>query len=342
MKGYSFPGDRKVDRVERPTPSPAPGQVLIKSGTSSICGSDLHGYRASKKERAPYAEVFSGHEPVGEVAAVGAGVVWPAIGERVVVYHVGGCGDCDHCRERNYKACHAATNPENSMTFGRDGSNAEYVLSPVGQVLPLPDGLTFPEGSVLSCNFGTAWSAVRSAFTFPGGTLAVWGLGPVGLNSVLIARALGMKVIGVDVSEGRRKVAGKFGTTVVDGSRPDVIGALRALTGGRGPESVIDTTGVGVVHSMLVPVVRSKGTIVLVGLGHETYVGPAPAAILKQVTIKGSWLYDIADWPDMLDFVRRHEIDLLSTVDKVVPIDEFETMIEEADAAQRGKIIFTW
>ncbi|QUH01826.1 zinc-binding dehydrogenase [Saccharopolyspora erythraea] len=342
MKGYAFPGGREVAFVEKPTPSPGPGQVLIKSGTSSICGSDLHGYRASKDERAPYAETFSGHEPVGEVTAVGEGVTWPTVGERVVVYHVGGCGDCRYCRERDYKACHAATDPQNSMTFGRDGSNAEYVLAPVGQVLPLPEDFSFPEGSVLSCNFGTAWGAVRNAFSFPNGTVVVWGLGPVGLNIILIAQALGAEIIGVDISEGRRRVAEKFGATVVDGSRPDVVDAVHALAGGEGPEAIIDTTGVGSVHALLVSAIRRRGTIVLVGLGHETSVGPVPVAILKQVTIKGSWLYDIEDWQDMLDFVRRHEIDLLATVDKVVPIAQFETMLEEADAALSGKIIFSW
>ncbi|MDI2030177.1 zinc-binding dehydrogenase [Saccharopolyspora sp. TS4A08] len=342
MKGYAFPGGREVAVVERPTPSPGPGEVLIKSGTSSVCGSDLHGYRAPKQDRAPFAAVVSGHEPVGEVVAVGDGVAWPTVGERVVVYHVGGCGECGSCHERDYKACPGATEPDNSMTFGRDGSNADHVLVPAGQVLPLPEDFSYPEGSVLSCNFGTAWGAVRNAFSFPGGTLAVWGLGPVGLNCVLIARALGMKVIGVDISEGRREVAEGVGATVVDGARSDVVEAVRSVTGGDGPDAIIDTTGVGAVHAILVSAVKPRGTVVLVGLGHETSVGPVPEVVLKQVTIKGSWLYDVADWPEMLDFVRQHEIDLMTTVDKVVPIAEFETMLKEADAASAGKIVFTW
>jgi threonine dehydrogenase-like Zn-dependent dehydrogenase len=88
MKGYVFRGDKEVALIEKATPSPGPGQVLVKSKTSTICGSDLHYYRASKAARAASVDIFTGHEPVGEVVEVGPGVAWPAVGDRVVGYHV--------------------------------------------------------------------------------------------------------------------------------------------------------------------------------------------------------------------------------------------------------------
>jgi threonine dehydrogenase-like Zn-dependent dehydrogenase len=228
------------------------------------------------------------------------------------------------------------------MQENRDGSNADFFLSNVGQLLPLPEDFSYEEGSVLACNFGTAWGALKSAFTFPGGTVVIWGLGPVGLNMVLVARALGVRVLGVDLSEGRRRIAAQLGAETFDGASDDIVAKLHAVTDDEGPDIVIDTTGVGAVHEKLIATVKRTGTVVLVGLGHQTAVGPVPQAILRQVTIKGSWIYDVEDWHPMIEFIRCNKLDLLATVDRVVPIDEFPERIHEADAAMAGKIVFQW
>lgn len=348
MKGFVFVGDRQIEEIEKPAPAPGAGQVLIKTMTSSVCGTDLHIYRQPSESVSSGGKTYSGHEPVGEVVAVGEGVVWPSIGERVVGYHVFGCGTCKYCQLRRFKECpHNYSAPKDdplraAMQENIDGSNAEYVLLDAGLVLPLPDDFTYEQGSVLVCNFGTGYGAVRNAFTFPGGTVAVWGLGPVGLNTIIVARAFGLRVIGVDVSEGRRKIASDLGVETIDGSRIDLVENIHLLTDGEGPDAVIDTTGVASVHEILVPAVKRRGTVVLVGLGHDSMVGPVPQAVLRQVTIKGSWIYDIEDWNPMLQFVRDHNIDLMLTVDKTVSIGKFTEMFEEADRALAGKIIFDW
>ena len=348
MKGFVFTGDRTIEVQEKATPTPAAGQVLVKTRTSSICGTDLHIYRQPSATVASGKRTFSGHEPVGEVVAVGAGVSWPQPGDRVVGYHVFGCGVCKFCQLRRYKECpHNYSAPADdpmraAMQETIDGSNAEYVLLDAGLVLPLPEEFSYEEGSVLVCNFGTGYGAVRNAFTFPGGTLVIWGLGPVGLNSAIVAKAFGLRVIGVDVSASRREIAERLGVEVVDGAEERLVERLHALTGGEGPDAVIDTTGVGAVHELLVPTVKRGGTVVLVGLGHDSMVGPVPQAVLRQVTIKGSWIFDIADWHPMLQFVREHGIDLMQTVDKTVSVNRFVEMFDEADRALAGKIIFDW
>jgi threonine dehydrogenase-like Zn-dependent dehydrogenase len=348
MKSYVFTGDRNIEVVEKDRPTPGPGQVLIKTKSSSICGTDLHVYRDSAETVSSKGITTSGHEPVGEVAEVGAGVTWPTVGERVVGYHVAGCGVCKFCQIRHYKECPhnysaPASDPKRiAMQENLDGSNAEYVLLDAGLVLPLPEEFSYPEGSVLVCNFGTAFGAVRNAFTFPGGVLAVWGLGPVGLNVVLVAKAFGLRVIGVDVSAGRRKIAEDLGVEVLDGAIENLTEVIHEMTGGEGPDSIIDTTGVGSVHEILVSTVKRCGTVVLVGLGHATMVGPVPQTILRQVTVKGSWIFDIEDWQPMLQFVKNHNIDLNSTIDKVVPESQFKEAFVEADKALAGKIVFDW
>jgi len=348
MRGYVFTGDREVRDIEKPTPHPGPGQVLIKEKSSTICGSDLHSYRASKSERAESTNVFTGHEAVGEVIQVGEGVHWPRVGDRVVAYQVRGCGNCRYCQNRQFKLCPynlvtAPTDPTGiARRVSRDGSNASHYLATVGQILPLPDDFSYEEASVLACNFGTAWGALKAGVPFPGGTVAVWGLGPVGLNIVLMGKAMGLRILGIDISEARRRLAELLGAEVLNGSREDIVAVLTERTHGEGPDTVIDTTGVGAVHEKLVTAVRPKGTVVLVGLGHQTAVGPVPQIILKQLSIKGSWIYDVDDWLPMLDFVRRHQLDVMRTVERVVPIAEFPIWIKEADAANCGKIVFTW
>lgn len=349
MKGYVFLGDKEIDFVEKPTPTPGPGEALIKEKTSALCGSDLHVYRAPKAYRSSCTHTFTGHEPVGEVIAVGEGVQWPKVGDRVVGYHALGCGECRYCQTREFKKCPhnfiaPPDDPERvAMMENRDGSNADHFVAKSGQLLPLPDDFSYEDGSVLSCNFGTAWSAIKTGSCFPGGTIALWGLGPVGLNIVLIAKKLGMRVIGIDLSSARCDFARDAGADeVIDGSQTDAVEQLLSLTGGEGADTVIDTTGAGPVHERLVEATRLGGHIVLVGMGHETSVGPVPAIILRQVTIHGSWIYDIADWWPMLEFVRQHEIDLMSCVEEVVPISQFPEKIEKADKGECGKIIFRW
>lgn len=340
MRGFTFPGERQLVITEKQTPTPGPGQVLIKTRASAICGTDLHLYRQAAEQRSSMAEWFTGHEPVGEVMELGAGVTAYEVGARVVGYHVGGCGRCDACQVRHYKEC--AHWYGQAMAENRDGSNAEFIVLPVGQVLPLPDGLSYEHGAVLACNFGTAWGAMKNAWTFPGGTVAVWGLGPVGLCIVAIATHLGMRVIGVEPAPGRRRLAEELGAEVLDATDPELVESLRAMTNGRGPESVIDTSGIPAAHQDLVAAVRTTGQVVLVGLGHPSSVGPTTEAILKQLTIVGSWIYDIEDWPAIVDFVMARQIDLDALIDVVASPDQAVEMFARADAADGAKVVFRW
>ena len=340
MKAFTFPGDRRVMVVERPVREPGPGEVLIRTRTSAICGTDLHLFRQPADQRAPMADVITGHEAVGEVERVGEGVTQLTKGARVVVYHVGGCGACEACQLRRYKECpHFG---EVAMAETRDGANAEFITVPAGQCLPLPEDFSFEDGAVLACNFGTAYGAVKNAEVAPAGTVAVWGMGPVGLCIVMIAKALGQRVIAIEVSPSRCARAERLGAEVIDGQATDVAEQLRSLTNGQGPHAVIDTTGVPAVQEALVPSVRVRGRVVLIGIGHDSTVGPILSVILKQLTIVGSWIYDVEDWSDMLHLIRSGNLDLSQLVEVVASPDEAEEMFRRADLADGAKVVFSW
>lgn len=342
MKGMTLPGDRTLVFADIPVPEPGPGEVRIRTMASAICGTDLHYYRATAEARADAASLATGHEPVGIVEKVGEGVVWPAVGERVIGYHVVGCQKCDACRAANFKECPLIFT-QGAMSEVRHGSNAEYIVLPSRQCLPLPEQFDWADGALLACNFGTGYGAVRNAQTFPGDRLGVWGMGPVGLSAVIVASALGAEVIAFEVTPERRALALEVGAVAaLDPREDDVFDQVKALTRGRGIHAAIDTSGAPVVHRQMVEAVDYHGRVVTVGLGAESAVGPTSDLILKQLTVVGSWIFDLADWPDMMDLATRVTPELRKLIAKVVrPADAVESF-KEADSAAAGKIIFDW
>ena len=209
MQCLICPGDRTVKLTTKPIPEPGPDDVRIRIVSSAICGSDLHKYRQSQAERDEhgYSRLALGHEGSGVVDAVGPGVTHPAVGDRVVVYHLIGCGHCEHCRRGEPGFCREMQ----GFNWVRDGVNAEYVVVPARNALPLPDDFDFEDGALLACNLGTGFAAARKARASGDMTLAVSGLGPVGLYTVMMARAMGASVLGIDVQPSRIEMAEKLG-----------------------------------------------------------------------------------------------------------------------------------
>ncbi len=209
MQCLICPGDRTVKLTRKPVPEPGPADVRIRIMGSAICGSDLHYYRTPQAERDQLgvSRLALGHEGAGVVDAVGPGVTYPAVGDRVVVYHHIGCGHCAHCRRGEPGFCRE----RQSFNQVRDGVDAEYVMVPARNALPLPDDFDFEDGSLLACNLGTAYGAVRKAKASGDMTLAVSGLGPVGLYTVMFARAMGASVLGIDVQPSRIEMCGDVG-----------------------------------------------------------------------------------------------------------------------------------
>ncbi|MCT7660714.1 alcohol dehydrogenase catalytic domain-containing protein [Mycobacterium deserti] len=339
MRGFAFRGDRQIALLTKPTPVCGPREVLVRVRATAVCGSDLHYYRQSAQERRAAADFYCGHEPVGVVAAVGADVRTVSLGDRVVVYHVGGCGHCSACDGGRFKDCPQAQ--QHVMQRSRDGANAEFVVVHERQALPLPDSVSFEAGAVLACSFGTAWAAVKQT-SAPPSSLAVWGLGPVGLNTVVIANLMGLRTVGIDLSGERREAAAELGCEVVDGSEPELTDILLDRTDGAGFNTVIETTGATAVHHQAATVTHRGGTIVLVGLGANSSIGPTREIILRELCVRGSWIFGVRDWPDILDFVLRNDIDLMRTVDRVTSIEHFRDAMSDADQGSMAKIVFSW
>ena len=245
MRGVVLPGNSTVAFREQPIPTPGHGQVLVQMKASSICGSDI---RAIYREHLgvgdeAYKGVLAGHEPCGQIAEVGPGCKRFKVGDRVVLYHISGCGVCEDCQAGYMISCHSPFRA--AYGWQRDGGHAPFLLAEENTCIALPDNLTYIDGALVACGFGTAWEALTRINVGGRDRLLVTGLGPVGLAAAMLGRALGAtQVIGVDTSQGRIDLARELG--LVDAAFLSDAGALdkiKATTGGKGCEASIDCSG---------------------------------------------------------------------------------------------------
>ena len=335
------PGDHRVDVGVASVEEPGPGDMRVRTMMSAICGSDLHHYRTSAALRDEYgwSQWALGHENTGIVDAVGPGVEYPAVGDRVVVFGIVGCGHCVHCRRGEGMFCADAQH----FSRHRHGTNAAYCLAPARNALPLPDDFDFEIGALLSCNVGTAYGALRKTEVSGDKPLAVFGLGPVGLACVMLGRARGATVVGIDPAAERRALALECGARVaLDSSDPDLVARIVEAAGGEGVAASIDTSGHPAARAAAVDALRTQGTYVEVGVGHDATIAPSRQIIFREVTLRGSWLYKQHEWEGLLDFVRRRQVPIKSLITHRFRPEDAVEAFELADGATAGKILFDW
>jgi threonine dehydrogenase-like Zn-dependent dehydrogenase len=258
MKAVTWHGKRdvRVDTVPDPQIE-EPTDAIVRITSSGICGSDLHLYEVM----GPYLEVgdILGHEPIGIVEEVGSSVSHIAPGDRVVIPFNISCGDCYMCDQQLYSQCETTQVREQgkgaallgyTKLYGQvPGGQAEYLRVPQAHFGPIkvPQGPPDDRFVYLSDVLPTAWQAVMYAAIPEGGSVVVYGLGPIGQMSARVARALGAEhVIGVDLVPERLAAAELHGVDTLDasdGNRDGVLDAIRQRTDGRGPDAVIDAVG---------------------------------------------------------------------------------------------------
>jgi threonine dehydrogenase-like Zn-dependent dehydrogenase len=302
MRGVILPGNSTTEIRELPDPEPGPGQVLLAMRASTICGSDIRAIYREHAQGDPaemYQGVVAGHEPAGEVVAVGPDASRLQIGDRVCVYHISGCGQCDSC-VRGYQI--SCSSPRRAAYgWQRDGGHAAFVLAEERTCVALPEALSFVDGACVACGFGTAYEAVVRAGVSGRDSVLVTGVGPVGLAVGMLAKALGSPlVIGVDVEPERLALARRLGcvdeTLVVGGE--DVAATVRARTGG-GCDVSLDCSGTADGRRLGIESARRWGRSVLVGEGGRLEVAASPQLIHNQLTLMGSWVTSIGHMDEL-------------------------------------------
>src|SRR5438445_11873869 len=233
MRGVVFHGERELELMQFEDPTPDAHDVVIEMKASGMCGSDLHQYRRPKGQTQasgiPMREgpVIAGHEACGVVVATGSAVdaKEARVGQRVMVHHYQGCTQCSHCRSGWQQLCQEV--PVKVYGNNAHGGHAQYLKVPVNTLVPLHEGLSFTAGAAISCGSGTAYGALRRMNVSGRDTIAIFGQGPVGLAGPQYARAMGAKVIALDISKQRLDRARVFGADqVIDPGSNDPVAAI--------------------------------------------------------------------------------------------------------------------
>lgn len=301
MLAVYLPGGSTVNFSTVPVPTPGPGQVLLRIRASTICGSDLRAIYREHLGSGPeaYQGVIGGHEPCGEVVAVGEGCTNTAVGNRRVVYHISGCGKCDECRHGYMIGCTSHT--RQAYGWQRDGGHAEYLLAEEVDLLELPASLTYLDGACVACGFGTAYEALRRADTSGADTVLITGLGPVGLAAGLLAQALGATVIvGTDPDAHRREQALDLGAVTAAVASDELLLALPS-----GAHVAVECSGSGAGQATALRNTRRWGRTVLVGEGGTLTTQVSEEIIHKQITIIGSWVSSTHRMSELLQNLDR-------------------------------------
>ena len=325
MKAAFLPGNSTVVLKEVPVPAPGHGEVLIRMKSSTICGSDIRAIYREHLGKGPegYQNKIAGHEPAGQIVKCGPGMRRFKEGDRVVVYHISGCGLCNDCRRGYMISC---TSPlRAAYGWQRDGGMAPYMLADEKDCVLLPDSLTYTDGAQVACGFGTVYEGLEKIGICGNHAVLVVGLGPVGLATLMLAKAMGaQKLIGVDVTEERCRIAQeKKLAEDVFVSGPDTLKKILALTNGSGVERAIDCSGHTLGRQVAIRATRKWGKIAMVGEGGTVEFNPSPDIIHEQKTIYGSWVTSIWLMEEVVERLVRwniHPEDLVThrfTLDKV-------------------------
>jgi S-(hydroxymethyl)glutathione dehydrogenase / alcohol dehydrogenase len=337
---------------------PQRGEVLVRLGAVGVCHSDVHLIRGDWENRLP---VVAGHEGAGVVAEVGAGVAGIQAGDHVVVSLLRSCGHCFYCTHDapfNCAGTFALATESRLHTQGGDviyqgiktGAFAEYVVVDQSQVVPIPADLAFEPAALLACGVITGFGAVvNTAQVPPGSSVAVIGVGGVGVNAIQGAVVSGAHpIIAIDVVEAKLALASAFGAThTIAANTPDIRATIRELSGGRGVDYAIVTVGSTAAMEQAVRIIRPVGTVILVGLPQKAAQLPVRVYpfVLQGQRIIGSFMGSSrlhADVAHLVALYRQGQLKLDELITARYSFDQINTAIEtmESGAAVRNVIVF--
>ena len=347
MRGAYFSGGCEIGYLDVPDPTPGPGEVVLAMKASGMCGSDLKLYRTPKGGSISIARVqtsgpvIAGHEPCGQVVEVGPGVspFEAKKGDRVMVHHYWGCSTCDHCRAGWSQLC--TTISPQVYGIGAHGGHAPYLKVPARTLVPLPDELSYEAGAAISCGTGTAYQALRRMKVSGHDTVAIFGQGPVGLAATQYAKAMGAKVIALDISPQRLTRAKAFGAdeTVNPGSN-DPVAAIKELTKGRYADLTLDTSSNPDARVNAIRSTKVWGTMCFVGEGGDVHIDVSPQLLRRQLTLVASWTFSNIIQAECARFSVERGIDVDRLFTHRWSIDQADEAYKLFDKQVDGKGVF--
>jgi alcohol dehydrogenase, propanol-preferring len=316
---------------ERPIPEPGSGEVRVRVEACGVCGSDLFLQKGGFGDKVSF-PIVPGHEAAGVVDALGAGVTEVAIGDQVALYYITTPAD-DPWAARGRPNISPYVQ---RMGVDVDGAFAEYVLRP-------PSALIRPRAAVPPAVLAVLTDAVatplhglkRVARLQPGETLAVLGVGGLGSNAVQLGKAFGARVIAVTRSEAKLRLARQLGADeTVSAADGDPVAAVKGLTGGHGPDVVIQCVGSAAVDEQAIAMGGPGGRVVLIGSSLDPFRARAVDIFWRELSILGSRGFIPDDIRDAIDLYLVGSLDVSHLVQQVRPLDEADAALEDLRAGR--------
>lgn len=359
MKGLVFTGDMRTEVREFPIPEPKADEVRIKTMASAICGSDMMFYKAPSDllksgafgatgagAAAISIGTISGHEASGYVDAVGVAVTNVKVGDRVTFHHHQGCGHCKHCLDGEPMLCQ----DRRPLGVGIHGSNAEYCVIKAACVLPLHEELSFATGAFLGCQAATAYSSLMKAEVSGNDLLVVYGVGALGQQTALMAKKMGARVVGIDISDYRLNLLKEKGIIDVgiNSLHEDCKAILMDLTHGIGVKKGIVACGADQMRRLSADVASVKGVIVITGASEGNMDPTADASwsfdgravLRKELVIRGSYVCPLGLFEDLQNFLVDMNVDLDQLVTHHYTIEQGDEAFALFAKGQTGKVVF--
>ncbi|TFL16384.1 alcohol dehydrogenase AdhP [Jannaschia formosa] len=312
---------------EVPVPEPGRGQILMRVRASGVCHTDLHAAMGDWPVK-PSPPFIPGHEGVGEVAELGAGVTHLREGDRIgVPWLHSACGRCEHCTGGWETLCPDQTN----TGYSTDGGYAEYVLADADYVGLLPDGLDFGPAAPVLCAGVTVYKGLKETEVKPGQWVAISGIGGLGHMAVQYAKAMGMHVVAVDVADDKLRLARELGADeTVNAAKVDPGTEVQRHLGG--VHGALVTAVSPRAFSQATAMLRRHGTMALVGLPPGDFPLPIFETVLKRLTIRGSIVGTRLDLAEALAFAGD------GAIATTFQWDELENVNSVFDRMRQGTI----
>ncbi|HET6292067.1 MAG TPA: zinc-dependent alcohol dehydrogenase family protein [Kribbella sp.] len=315
------------------TPEPQAGGVVLEVEATGLCRSDWHGWQGHDSDIVlPH---VPGHELAGTIAAIGPGVTGWKVGDRVTAPFICACGNCEQCLQGNQQVCPNQLQPG----FNYWGSFAEYVALPFAEVnlIRLPDTLDFDTAAGLGCRFATSFRAIRQVGRVTADeTVVIFGCGGVGLSAVMIAAALGARVIAVDTNPEALTLAKSYGAadTVLAPSTAgdEVVDAILELTGG-GAQVTMDALGSNEIVQNALRSLRPRGRHLQVGLLPGGVELDVSRLIGQELEWLGSHGMPAHAYPEMLDLVASGNLHPADLITRTITLDEVPDALDALTTA---------
>ena len=306
-----------LEMQQLPLLASGPQDVLVHVRAAGICHSDAH-YRAGVSPVSPL-PLTLGHEVAGIVEEAGAAVTSLQVGDRVCLHYMVTCGECVYCNQGHEQFCTQGA----MLGKHRDGGYAEYISLPARGAFPLPETIPFEHGAIMMCSSATAFHALIKARLQPGETVAVFGVGGLGLSAVQLAQVFGARqVFAVDIKPGKLALAARLGAMPIDAARSDPVVAIREMTDGHGVDVALELVGLPLTMDQAVRSLAIFGRAALVGISDRTFkVHPYRDVINREAEIIGVSDHLAQEIPRLIDLVIQGKLDLALAVTQTVPLE---------------------